>query len=95
MYRVLRESVYTASKEYDCDASEWLQCEDFMINPKDYGVTFSDMRKLVKIRQENYKILKGTKYIYQVALFDGLFQVTRARIDVAEICKEYELNVEW
>ena len=91
MYQVLKEKIYTARKEYDCDGSEWLTCDDFMSNPENYDVTFADMRTLVKIRRENYKILKGTKYIYQVALFDGKFQVTRSRIDVAEICKKYDL----
>jgi hypothetical protein len=94
MYQVLKEKEHTAQKEYDCDASEWLNCEDFMTDPKDYGVTFADMRRLVKIRQEGFKILKGTRYIYQVFIFEGKFYTARARIDVAEICKKYELSVE-
>ena len=90
MSTVLKEEIHTARKDYPCDACENLCADDFMSRPDDYGVSYADKRILVRIRQENYKILKGTKYLYQVGIYDGFYAI-RCRLDVVEICRKYEL----
>jgi nitrous oxide reductase len=93
-YTILKQKVYTASKDYPCDACESLTVDDFMSNPKDYGVSFADKRILVKIRQENYKVLKGTNYLYQAGIFDGDFYALKCRLDAVNIINKYNLNEE-
>lgn len=91
MYTVLKDSVHTARKEYRCDGSEFLLNSGIINNPKGFGVSFHDMRKLVIIRREKYKILPGTKYLYQAGVYEGDFYTAKIRFDVQDICMKYEL----
>ena len=93
-YTILKNEVHTARKDYPCDACENLTVDDFMTNPKDYGVSFADMRTLVKIRKESYKIFKGERYLYQVGIFDGDFYALKCRLDAVHIINKYNLNEE-
>jgi hypothetical protein len=88
---ILKEKRRIAKKEYDCDACENLNADDFMSNPKSYGVSFADMRIMVKIRQEKFKVLKGTAYLYQVGIYDNSFYAIHCRFDAVELCRKYEL----
>ena len=88
---VLSHAIRTARKEYRCNACEWIVNCDIMDFPSDYGVTFSDKRKLVKIRQERYKILKGTKYIDYNIKDGGEISNVKSRLDANDICQKYEL----
>jgi len=88
---VLSHAIRTARKEYQCNACEWLTNGDVMTEPSFFDITFADKRKLVIIRRERYKILKGTKY-HDVNIKDGgqIYNV-KSRIDANEICQKYEL----
>jgi hypothetical protein len=88
---ILKEQRLIARKEYACDACENMCADDFMSNPKGYGVSFSDMRIMVKIRQEGYKVLKGTPYLYQVGIYDNNFYAIHCRFDAIKLCNKYEL----
>ncbi len=91
MAELLSKAIRTARKEYSCNACEWIFNSDIMTEPSYFEVTFTDKRKLVKIRNERGKILKGTKYLdYNIKDGGELFNV-KARIDANEICQTYEL----
>jgi len=90
---ILKEEIHTATKDYPCSACEWFFVDDFLSDPKSYGVTFADMRILVNIRKDNYMIKKGMRYLYQVGIYDSFYAV-KARIDANEICNKYHINEE-
>ena len=76
-----------ARKEYHCQASDCINqcglCErDF--EPKDW-LTIKAAEK------ENYKILKGTKYVKISGKWEGEFSVFRARLDLNDICNKEQL----
>lgn len=95
MNTILKNKVKTAAKNYSCAACEHILNSDLLSFPKEYEVSFADMRTLVKIRKENYQVLKGTKYIYQVGIFDGDFYAVQCRLDAVDICKKYDLYDEY
>lgn len=90
-YRILHEKIKTARKEYGCAASEWICAigERDLIN--DYDLSFADKRKVIKMRDEHYRIKPGDKYLEQVGLFEGSFYCVQCRLDVVEMCKKYDL----
>jgi len=91
MAEMLSQKIRTARKEYNCNACEWIMNSDIMTDPSYFEVTFSDKRKLVKIRQEHFKILKGTKYIDYNGKDGGELFNAKSRIDANDICQKYEL----
>ena len=76
-----------AQKEYDCIACEWLALAEWGQGYMEFG----DLRKVVKARRENCKILPGTRYIKTCGLWDGDWVTFRARIDMDGLCMKYEL----
>jgi len=88
---VLKQKIQIASRNYPCDACENLTVDDFMHRPDNYKVSYADKRILVKIRQEGFKVLKGTQYLYQVGVFDGDFYAIHCRLDAVDICEKYDL----
>jgi len=81
------ETIQKARKDYHCSASDWIDesgmCEE------DFDE--EDWLTVQKAWDEEYKILKGTEYIKVVGRWEGEFNVFRARNDLDEICKKYEL----
>lgn len=89
MAQILSERKPIARKEYYCDASVWVN--EFYEN----GLfSYSDLRKIVKMRQRNWKIQKGEKYLYQANVVWGDFFVFRANLEMHEICLKYDLYPE-
>lgn len=73
-------TIQRASKDYHCDASDWLQndcIEDF---------TEEEQAIYHKAESEGFKILKGTLYTKTTGKYEGEFGVFRARIDLNNIC---------
>jgi len=92
---IIRETIRTARKQYDCDASEWITNYGSLSTiMEELKMPFSDRRKLVIAHQERYKIYPGTKYIEQIGTFEGDFFHVRGRIDIIEICRKYNLFYE-
>jgi len=91
MAEVLSHAIRTARKEYQCNACEWLTNGDVMTDPSFFDISFDDKRKLVIIRRERYKILKGTKYIDANIKDGGKIYNVKSRIDADQICRKYEL----
>ena len=95
MSQILREKIRIAKKQYDCDASEWFNCQDTpAIIADDFEFSYADKRKLVKIRSENFKINAGDKYLEQVGIVDGEFYYIKCRLDVVELLNKYQINQE-
>lgn len=79
----------TARKDYRCEASDWIweQVNEGLF-------TFAEMRLIVKARREKWRIKKGQKYIKCQGKYMGEFTVFRARPELDELCRKYELYQE-
>jgi hypothetical protein len=90
-FRNLKSEIHTARKNYRCDACNWLEIEELRRN---FHLTISEWRSIIKARNNGYKILKGEKYEYNVNIQDGDFQVFRCIPEINDICLKYELYPE-
>ena len=81
MWSCERITYPTAKKEYNCDAYEWIM--GLGLNAVDF--TKEELEILDKVREENCKILPGTKYYKVVGRYDGEWTTMRARIDLLDI----------
>ena len=82
------KTTHVARKEYNCNASEWFSDADLQEWDDE------DLEILETIMSENYKILKGTKYIHIRGKWDGEFCTFRARLDSNKLCEMYDLYQE-
>jgi len=76
-----------ARKDYHCQASDWI-CESGR-DESEYEV--KDWATIKKAKSEDWKILKGTKYVKVSGKYDGDFATFRAREDLEDICQRYEI----
>ena len=81
------ESHPVATKEYHCQASDWIIAAGE--NEGDYDP--EDWEIIQKARAEGWKILPGTRYLKISGLFDCDWTTFRAREDLDEICHKYDL----
>jgi DNA gyrase inhibitor GyrI len=76
-----KETRPIAKKEYNCDASAWLdndgKCTDDM--------TPEQIKIYDSARAERFKIKAGSQYIKQTGMIGGEWAVYRARIDMHEL----------
>lgn len=91
MNTVLKTQYYRAKRKYHCSGAEQLIESGIMNDPKGFGVSYEDMRTLVNIRKEDYMILPGTKYVYQVGTNDNAFYAIKVRADAFNIIIKYNL----
>ena len=73
-----------ARKEYDDQG--W---EHISNSRRDFS--FSDLRKIVKIKKKNYRILKGEKHIKITGKYEGMMDTFRISFDADFICNKYDL----
>lgn len=85
-------TVQKANKEYHCDAASWIKNSD--VGTNDFDFTEKDLATVKKAKSENWKIKKGTIYIKTTGMWDGEFSVFKARIDLNEICINYDIYEE-
>lgn len=87
---LLSEEHLTASKDYDCDASIWITEGNL---EREYGLfTFSELRSLVKAKNNGWKIKKGEKYTIQICKNHKAKSYTfRAIPEIHNICIKYDL----
>ncbi len=92
MNKILKEKIVTAKKDYTCNAC-WFILNYASLNEfiTDFKLTFSEIKSLVKAKQNHYTILKGEKCIYQVGIYDGDFYTSRAIPEIHEICIKYKM----
>lgn len=87
MIEIIHQSEQKARKSYRCDACNFL----FEFEPRDLGLTFSEMREMVKARQKGYRILPGEVYVRQFNKDGGDTWVFRAIPAIDKICVKYDL----
>lgn len=87
MIVVLSESEPIARKPHNCDACEFILSEGI----DGYGYTRPELIILAKARKNNWKIIKGQKYICQNNKFGGDLYTFKAIPEVHEICLKYDM----
>ena len=87
MWEIEEVTYPVARKEYTCQAWDWINNSGLGENEYDP----EDWLIIEKARAENFKILKGTKYVCCRGKYDGEFTTFRARLDLHNICLEHEL----
>lgn len=84
---IIREHLRLARKEYECMASDWIiECGLKNLPP----LTFAEWRQIIRARDDNWRIPKGSNYLVQVIKGDDIFTF-RARPEMHAICVKYEL----
>lgn len=87
---ILSDKVRRANKDHKCDACYWWDRSNF--GQKD--VTDVEWLVIETAKREGWKILKGSQYVFQSFVYDGDIQTFKARLDVDEVCRKYELYPE-
>ena len=77
----ISESLQTATKDYDCNACEWIKSA---LGHLDFS--FSELGVIALAKHDNYKIKKGDVYLRQSNNLNGSVCTFRARPEVHEIC---------
>lgn len=76
-----------ASKDYVCEACEWLNNYPDVVAE----MTFREKRSVVRARKVGWLIKKGERYIRDRGILDGEFYTFRARPDINNLCHKYEV----
>lgn len=87
---LMTSEIRTARKSYPCGAYYW-------INRSNYGdADFSpqDCAILKAAEKDGFMILPGMKYMYQTSVDGDGWGEFRARLDMHEICRKYDLYPE-
>ena len=87
---VLSENTPTARKEHDCMACEWV----WNTGIDRCGFTRPELRTLSKARKNEWRILKGEKYIRATIKDDADIYTFKAIVAVHDICLKYDLYEE-
>ena len=83
-----------ARKEYDCMACEWLfniLTKDLRQLFNDYSFTLSEKKAIIMARDNDYKIVKGQKYIRQCIKDGGNLSTFIAIPEMHEICWKHDI----
>ncbi len=86
MSTILSERTPVARKDHHCGAYEVI-----MNSYSDSLFTYAELRQIAKVRRQSGKILKGQRYMGQVGIWEGDFNVFRAHPELDEICRKYDL----
>lgn len=89
MSTVLRTSYPIAKKDYSCDACHWLN-EGGLPD----GMTISEIKTFIRAKRDGFKIKAGQKYVKVVQIWCGDFSVFKARPEIDDICKKYDIYEE-
>ena len=91
---IISELTPISRKEYECNACLWLL--DYLNDqPRDTGLTISELRTVVKVKRNGWKIKPGDKYLRQVQKFEGEISTVRSIPAIDEICQRHDLYPEW
>lgn len=83
-------NVKKSRKEYTCMAWEFIR-ESILTYRKDFKLTFSEWRMIVRMREKKGKILKGEPYYWQFNTGDGDVWTFRASKEMYDLCVKYDL----
>ena len=84
---IISESTPIARKEHECNACLFLTGD---IQPN-YFDCIQDYRDYINARNNNFKIVKGQKYIRQAMVCDGDFHCAKSIPEIHQICIKYDL----
>lgn len=87
---LLRDEIRTARKAYPCGAYYWFDRSCY----GERDVAPEDWKTIEAVRADGGQIMPGMKHIYQVSVDGDGFGEFRARLDMDEICRKYELYPE-
>ncbi|MDH2244860.1 hypothetical protein N5J76_03120 [Pseudomonas sp. GD03855] len=87
---LLRDEIRTARKAHPCDAYYWFDRSCY----GEQDVEPEDWKTIEAVRADGCQILQGMKHIYQVGVDGDGFSEFRARQDMDEICRKYDLYPE-
>jgi len=85
MDALLSETYPTARKEHRCEASEYLLGCGY----NGMGLSFAELRDVVKAKRNNWKIQPGAKYIKQTGIYEGAFYTFKAIPSIHAICLKH------
>jgi hypothetical protein len=91
---ISRGEVKNARRDYYCMASDFIR-ECILANRYDYKLTFTEWRKIIAMREKNWKIPKGEPYIWQFNNQDGEIFTFKANKEMHDICAKYDLYGEF
>lgn len=78
-----------AKKIITCDASVWLKIN--LTSEIFDKLTEDEQKAVIKARRNDFKIVKGDKFIRQVGMYDGKQYVSKFINDINVICDKYKL----
>tara|TARA_R100000951_G_C2592075_1_gene165384 strand:- start:603 stop:881 length:279 start_codon:yes stop_codon:yes gene_type:complete len=84
---VLSETTQIASKDYNCDSSEWLRENGFGY----CEFSFKEKRFIVAAKRSGYKIKKGDVYLKQNNKQDGRLYTFRSIPSIHAVCINHDL----
>jgi hypothetical protein len=91
MISTIHHSVQVARRDYHCDGCECLfDGRDYKINTHT-KFTISEMRAIIKTKNNNFMIKKGEKYIRQFNTDGGDTWTYRSIPEIHEICIKYNI----
>ncbi len=86
---LVSEKHVTARKTHNCMACEWLVNDDWWRNCGELSI--SELREIVKAKQNDWNIVKGQKYLNQTVVCDGDIGTFKAIPEIHEICKKHDV----
>lgn len=89
MNELIKENKPKAQKDYNCDASAFLDGSGLLRNSGYFS--FAEMREIAKAKKQNFKIKKGNYYINQRLKYDGDLITFRAIPEIHNICIKHDL----
>lgn len=89
MIELISETTPKARKQYSCDASVWLNQDDWWRNSG--KLSFTELREIAKAKANNWKIQVGDVYLNQVNKQDGDLMTFRAIPAIHKICLNHNV----
>lgn len=82
-------------KDHECNACLWL-CEVLSeIRSGQIKLTFSELRSVIKAKNNGWMVKKEEPAIYCVGITDGDFDAWYSIPEIDAICSKYEIYCEW
>lgn len=90
MSYIIKTLRHKAKKKYPCAACNYILSYYGIQGFTDCQLTYSEAKEIVLARQNDWCIIPGQIYIYQVSIYDG-FQTTKSIPAIVNICIKYKL----
>jgi hypothetical protein len=84
--QILSHSTPKARKAHRCMASEFILAAGI----SGFGYSFSELRAIAKAKKNNYRVVKGQRYIKQNNKLDGELYTFKAIPQMHQICLAHD-----